>query len=155
MKRLPDKMSDLIRLSLIDEAKAQRSPRYIMDMNNWHQPELDSYDNPVEDPDYCNVCLAGAVIAFSLGGEWGKSLEPEDFRNGNVMKLHALDKLRQGYLYAAAECMRMIGKIRKSETFTRLEFDNDSYDMPVYDDNRLAWRHSMFGLANRLAKAGL
>lgn len=157
MKQLPDKMSDLLKLALKDEAKAERSPRYIMDMDQWHEPDLD-WDNgkKLGFQVSCHVCFAGAVMSFSLGGEWGKTLGPEDFRNGNVQKLHALDMLRRGKVYAAACYMKLVGVFRTANIFSYHEFsENGVVHVSNYIWGRLAWRKSMYHLADRLASAGL
>lgn len=71
--RLPKKPSALILLALDDLAKAERSPRYRVDMGTYHggSENLPQYDpatckvtRPKAAP--CVVCLAGSVMAFSL-----------------------------------------------------------------------------------------
>jgi len=157
MKRLPDKMSDLLKLALGDEAKAERSPKYTMDMDQWHEPEWEwDSDSNNDVMVNCNVCFAGAVISFTLGGEWGKNLSPEDYMNGNVQKLHALDKLRRGNIYAAAAYMKLVGVFRTAEEFAYHEFNkNGKVFINDYMFGRVPWRRSMFRLVGRLARAGL
>ena len=155
MKRLPDKMSDLLKLGLKDEAKANRSPRYDVDMDIYH--EIVALEDDFGDyRDTCQVCFAGGVMAFTLNGKWGESLSPEDFYNGNVQKLHALDMLRRGKVYAAACYMKLVGVFRTANEFSYHEFsENGVVHVSNYIWGRLAWRRSMFHLADRLARAGL
>jgi len=150
MQPLPDKPSDLIRLALKDEDKANRSPKYRVHMNIWH--EVYTYDRQ----QLCHVCFAGAVMAFTLGAKWADDLEPEDFINGNHDKLNALDAFRTGDIYEGVGIMQLIGKVRKANIFDEEEFHPHFY-FPIadYEDNRRKWRKSMFGIANIFAGGGL
>lgn len=106
MKNLPNKASELIRLAIGDLEKAEASERYVIDMGNWHTPE-----NLIKEPlysDKCIICLAGAVMAFSLDIDPGIHCEPVDLDAVNGWKLRALNSFRGGcirlglkYLYAA------------------------------------------------------
>lgn len=150
MQQLPDKPSKLIRLALKDEDKANRSPRYKMHMNVWH--EVYTFDRK----ELCHVCFAGAVMAFTLGAKWKDDLEPEDFRNGNVEKLNALDAFRSGDIYEGCAEMKLIGQTRKANIFDAEEFHpNFSADIADYEEDRLDWRKSMFTIASRFADGGL
>lgn len=95
-KTLPNVPSQIIRLALADLEKVERDARYEVDMGIWHQATK-------EDPsDYfrrvprerCVVCLAGSVIAGSLGVAPDVDAHPEEFTE--EAKLMALDELRGG-----------------------------------------------------------
>ena len=89
---LPDKPSELIRLSLADLALCAADPKYRIDMGKWHEPN----------GHVCEVCQAGAVIAQSLGAPRNASFHPEDFPEF-AGKLLALDQLRLGDVSEALE----------------------------------------------------
>lgn len=83
--KLPDKPSALIRVALADLEKCEKDPRYEIEMDHWHQA------NGV-----CKVCLAGSVMAKSLGAEPSKGFGPSDFDQDQ--KLRALDCFRTGWI---------------------------------------------------------
>jgi len=82
---LPDKPSDLIELALADLIKCERSPKYEIDMSFWHAAN-----------GICTVCLAGSVMAQSLGVSYNKNSLPSYFESDEKSKLRALDCLRNG-----------------------------------------------------------
>lgn len=94
--RLPGKPSELILLALSDLKKVERSKDYIVDMSDWHQPN-----------GKCSVCLAGAVMAFSLGVSKKReiSLSYNDFSTVNVEKLRALNSFRIGEIGGGLNCL--------------------------------------------------
>lgn len=100
-KPLPDKLSALICIALKDLRKAERSKDYKVDMSMWHAP------NGV-----CRVCLAGAVMAFSLrmpkNVDFLNTLAPSSlFDNVETNnKLFALNHLRVGQVSSALFCLR-------------------------------------------------
>ena len=63
MSRLPDRPSDLLELALVDLALAEADGRYLVNMWHWHLPALVASDEA------CEACLAGSVMAFSLGAD--------------------------------------------------------------------------------------
>jgi hypothetical protein len=84
--KLPKKLSELIRLALTDLRKVERNKNYKVDMNTWHTP------NGV-----CRVCLAGAVMAGTLGADPTTVAAPSYYGRDSG-KLAALDEVRCGYL---------------------------------------------------------
>lgn len=92
---LPSTLSDLIRLACNDLESTMKNPGYIYDPWAWHHPGNSGR---------CHVCLAGAVIAGSLGADAHKFIVPGDFAESG--KLYALDWCRKG-LFSLA--MRSIG----------------------------------------------
>jgi hypothetical protein len=85
---LPDKLSDLIELALKDLELVEKDPRYRVDMSQWHYGA----------EKVCVVCLAGAVIAKTLGAPRNKTYTPGKCSSDNRVKLRALDMVRCGYL---------------------------------------------------------
>jgi hypothetical protein len=56
IKELPSKMHKLLDVALKDLMSCARSPKYTIDMSEWHTTYIDT----------CRVCMAGAVMAKSL-----------------------------------------------------------------------------------------
>lgn len=89
MIKLPNKSSRLLTVAMADLAKAERSRKYIIEMMNWHHPIKFG-----ENKGKCAVCLAGAVMAYSLKADHGQTTNPISFEESN--KLLALNYFRQG-----------------------------------------------------------
>lgn len=97
-KSLPRKPSELLALALKDLAAVERSRKYQVNMHFWHDPKaLDSGK--------CAVCLAGVVLAKSLGytpdEDTYPSLQPEKIAH----QLIALDYMRNGEIQSATELL--------------------------------------------------
>ena len=88
---LPETPSALIRLALDDLRKVERDPRYEVWMGYWHtgtgHPERTR----------CCVCLAGAVMAGTLGAQPSDALCPGSYDEGTRGRLEALDYFRKGH----------------------------------------------------------
>jgi len=91
MKTPPQKPSALIELALKDLNVVERSKKYVVDMDEWHQLELDNNDKEM-----CAVCFAGAVMAKTLKAKFGKSVYPDDFEKEWENAFRALDSFREG-----------------------------------------------------------
>jgi len=102
MKALPNKLGELMRVALVDEAKAHRSPKYRVNMRDWHVPARHARHQ-------CDVCLAGAVMAFSLDGSPEHHLEPWEFDQDVEKKMMALDSVRKGSIMDALIEMGSLG----------------------------------------------
>lgn len=135
---LPKIPSQLIRIALKDEAKAHRSPRYKVDMDGWHVPNSQ-----------CAICLAGGVMAFSLGADINQRLIPENFQE-NIDQLHALESLRAGDMKIA---FRYLGVSDRPIGFSHCELEIH-VDITCYETSRLQFRKDMFKLADRLKASG-
>ena len=83
---LPNDPSELIRLAIADLEKVEQDSRYDVDMSVWHEPC----------GEVCEVCLAGAVMAGTLGADVGEYSTPDDFSEGIPYKLRALSYFRTG-----------------------------------------------------------
>lgn len=92
-------LSAVIRAALDDLAKVEADPRYVVDMNTWHGPGMGG----------CHVCLAGAVMAGSMGVPIKQhisapivavAVSPKgmqgDVADGALSRLMALDMVRSG-----------------------------------------------------------
>jgi hypothetical protein len=96
--RLPDKLSDLIELAVADCRKVEADPRYELNMNAWHSGLDDRHSR-------CAVCMAGAVMAQTLGVPYEHTSIPEFCGIGTSMvvedRLYALDAVRLGNVATA------------------------------------------------------
>lgn len=85
---LPKKLSDLIEVALADLDACESDERYEINMHVWHDVKGDK----------CSVCLAGAVMAKTLGSV--KSTWPQKFPPDIEDDLELLDRLRMGVRFA-------------------------------------------------------
>lgn len=105
--KLPDHPADLIELAAEDLEKCERDPNYYINMARWHFPRGE---------DRCEVCLAGSVLAQSLGQPLNKPYHPVRDRTGYDLdstgydevdnKMLALEYFRVGSFVNALRAMR-------------------------------------------------
>lgn len=88
MTRLPDKLSDLLELAVNDAEAIEKTPGYVLRMGTWHYFERDT--------NTCMVCMAGAVMARSLGVERDRSVDLWAYDKDTTEKLARIDDLRTG-----------------------------------------------------------
>lgn len=141
IKTLPDKPSELIRVSLLDLEKAENTPGYLVCMDHWHL----YYDYDSEYPEKvgeCGICLAGCVMAFSLRADRERELSPADFKGPDCSKLIVLDHFRSG----------SIGRGFRSMGLGEPPFE--LYDVEHYPDSPAIFKRDMRNLANVLEEAG-
>lgn len=137
----PSKPSELIRLALRDLKAVERSKKYVVDMDHWHEPGVNDSDKPV-----CRVCMAGAVMAQSL------EIPANESCFGNAMdvgiqwanRIGALNCLRQGHLSAAADYWHPCGALG----------DEDRQVSEYNDKDPSAFHHDMEALAAEYEAAG-
>jgi len=86
------KPSELIRVAVADLEAVEKDERYRVDMGVWHVRSDESMEGP------CFVCLAGAVMAKSLGAVHGNNLIPIDFGADLAHSLMALNSFRMGFI---------------------------------------------------------
>lgn len=91
--QLPGKYSELIRLAIADLEKCENDPLYRIDMYFYHQPHFN----------HCYVCLAGAVMAKTLGAKVDKTCLPSYFTYRQKVMLENLDLLRDGIFHGLPE----------------------------------------------------
>ena len=145
MKPLPDKLSELIRIALHDEAKAVASKDYEIDMTTWHRPG-----------DVCSVCLAGAVMAFTLDALPTRNVDPGHFDPETQNKLRSLEHIRRGAMVEGIA--RFVDRHNKwyeppNRKKGRIIWDFAREGMgrcPSYYRDRPAWRKWLFKAAKRL-----
>lgn len=145
---LPDTMSGLIRVALRDLKKAERTPKYKINMDEWHRPS----DNGKS----CSVCYAGSVMAFSLNAGPLASVEPSNWWNGIAQKLEVINYLRCGGVSTAARVLRVSDQ--KQQAANTFEIDNEPLctAIPEYSKRtRVAFHAAQKKLADALARVGL
>jgi hypothetical protein len=148
MVSLPNKLSALIRVALDDEARAHKSKQYEMFMGVWHRP-LPSELNK------CQVCLAGAVMAFTMNADPRSDVSPSTYSTPDRRKLSSLDSVRQGHMIEALAIFLHDGKWYDNidRKIPKLIWDVAGKNMgriPSYYNDRAGWRKWLFKAANRL-----
>ena len=94
--KLPEKLSGLISLAVKDCHRAQKSKRYKLDMKSLHVP-----NRPEEGK--CSVCMAGAVLAFTLKVPSDREIHCWDDIPDGSRKFRAIDFAREGSLMMALD----------------------------------------------------
>ena len=141
---LPDKPSALIRVALADLRKCEKDKRYGIDMGNWHVP-VDDGDPDEPDEPACYVCLAGAVMAKSLGAPIGESKSCGSYYVDAPLvsdQLAALDEFRKGCVSDA------LGEIGISEPHRTMP-------IPAYERGAEDFHKAMNDMADMLEREGL
>ncbi len=135
--KAPKLLSVAMRMALRDEAKAHRSPRYYVDMGDWHRARRD---------EKCNVCFAGSVMAFSLSADIKKNCGYGSFGDDWAMVFKALDRARKGDVRGALQYMHHL---------RHREFGLRWIEVADYYNDRTQWRKDMFKLVKELEAKGL
>lgn len=130
---LPDKPSDLIELALRDLNAVAANPEYAVDMKEWHK--LSPRDN------ICHVCLAGAVMARTLGFQRERIASWDGLNSTTGKKLRALDFFRSGMIRSGLKRMGITADI-------------PSVDIPEYELDPEGFRNDLQEMANELRGKG-
>ncbi len=141
-QRLPNKPSDLIEVAMNDLNSLERSRKYIINMHTWHSPEYGSGGKTGR----CYICLAGSVMAKTLGADIEGDLGPCDFSTNIAKKLNALDEFRVGGVGTGLYAM---------DIFIDLESLKEEYDIPPYSENRTEFKLKMRKMIRDLRAEGL
>lgn len=106
MTELPDLPSALIRLAVHDLELVESDSRYRVSMDYWHRPNTSIFGCTLSfDFKYCNVCLAGAVLAKSIGVAPDAIMRLCDLEPVVSNKMVALDNFRVGKINRALSYM--------------------------------------------------
>ncbi len=138
--KLLKRPSNFIRQALRDLEVIENNPKYKVKMSNWHNPN-----------GKCSVCLAGAVMANTLGCKPNESAVPSDFPKEIRIRLQALDDFRIGWLNDA---------FRKLNIDVPIDYQNE-YDhfadiqIASYSSSRKQFKEDMHALADGLQGMGL
>lgn len=138
---LPDKLSELLRVAVADAQKCEADPRYRLRMDRWHAGMRDS---PT-----CDVCMAGAVMAKTLGADPLCSVSPNS-RPEDASKLRAIDQMRYGDFPAAAS--RLGINVDRAFLIPASRLVQDGFDALLL--RRASWSVYL-GAARSLEEAGL
>lgn len=143
MTTLPDKPSALIRLALADLRKVESMPEtYRVDMDRWHHPMLGK----------CSVCLAGSVIAQTLGEDPAVDTDPDEIAadaEGFGDKLSALNSFRVGDTHWGIHTMLGVSAARDLPETLQAAL------ITPYATDPEAFHRDMSRLADDLSAAGL
>lgn len=164
---LPMKLSSLIKICLKDIRRAEATPTCIINMDEWFEREIAecaiSNGMVVETHEYCIMCAAGSVMAFTLGALTKKehaTAYPSDFPD-NAQQLQAIDELRCGQVSGAARCIwpdtENVEWGQQSKNDKKLDqVAKFNCNIPDYDrDKPEPFHKAMTKLQEKLAKAGL
>lgn len=83
---LPDKLSDLLDLAVKDCKICEKDDYYVLNMNSWHM-----YDGGL-----CYVCMAGAVMAQTMGVPFNHTTEMKEMPDEIYKKLSHINTMRIG-----------------------------------------------------------
>lgn len=135
MTKLPEKLSECIDVAMTDLELCERDPKYEIGMDSWHQLRFN---------DVCSVCLAGSVMAKTLGASTRDLAHPRHYDEHTCERLYALNLVRLGGVGGA---LFQMGIDRPVEVKDRSVF--------TYHSNREAFKESMREIATDLREAGL
>lgn len=147
MTVLPRKPSKLLRIALADLVKVERSKKYVIDMGTYHTP-ISEWD--MEIGRHCAVCLAGSIMARTLGSDPKDRIIPSDFGETTARKLYAVSDLQFGNIhgglihlnYATSTINRIIDQV------------GEERNMPGYLADPVAYKNAVRNLANDFEAAG-
>lgn len=123
--KLPDKMSELLKVAVDDLEQIEKDPNYRINMAQWHAPTGDK----------CEVCLAGATLA-TRGIPRDVEIDPSTPINSAegikvYDKLCAINSLRTGSVNTAAEYLGITDTSRLSKikhvAMTRYEHGPEAF----------------------------
>lgn len=117
---LPKIPSELLSVALADLEKAEADSHYSIHLLGWHRPV----------GELCQVCLAGAVMAFSLGADIHRDLSPADFPC--TRELIALNFLCFGIVDKALEVLGVANPTRiRQVSIVHYEVDPDLFKRDI------------------------
>ena len=129
-------LSDLINLALDDLEECEKDPNYHINMLLWHCPD--------ERAGYCEVCLAGAVMAKTLDASPACAVNPCNFPYHVMNCLKALESVREGWITEALITLEQAHDEKSVEVF-----------VPPYRPNPIGFKDTLRDLALTLREKGL
>lgn len=126
---LPRLPSALIRVGVRDLEACERDGRYEVHMYDWHRNRRGK----------CSVCLAGAVMAQTLGRSPSDDLEPYFFETDTALALDALNSLRMGIASTALIDLGLVtvgdapSIIHLNRTIPRYQLDPPAFKKAMLD----------------------
>lgn len=160
-KLLPNKLSALMRVALVDLAKAERSKYVGIDMGDWVTLEylidegavIRNNDTVVDlmkrvnDSEQCTVCFAGSVMAYSLDVTGFDNLSTEESE-----KMQALNYVREGEVRMALLFLNLLGTGNADSFVAR---HGNSVPVTNYDVSPKHWRKDMWKIIRKLERLDL
>lgn len=143
-------LSAVIRVALDDLAKVEADPRYEVDMGVWHDDIT---------PGRCHVCLAGAVMAGTMGIPPTQEVTtPED-----AIALYARDEMSDAVSHRINARLHALNLVRGAHISAALDFWFDivppkGAEWPTvtpYDVDPAAFRRDLLKVAAALEERGL
>ena len=106
---LPNTLHELIVLAVKDMKLTEKDKRYYINMLLWHgstkSKQVDTVRYMLDEKKLkkseCIVCMAGCVMAQTLGARIDEELSPLRFNSIDRIKLHALDCIRDYNIHGA------------------------------------------------------
>lgn len=147
--RLPGRPSALIRLALADLRTVEVLPDlYKVSMAGWHSGSATPSGR-------CFVCLAGAVMAQTLGAPVGEEINPSAFPGPEYDALMALNAFRVGAVSSGLQSLKLPQDVRWP-FFPDWNMCMTQADVPPYNTLHPTPFHvAMLDLAARLEAEGL
>lgn len=137
--KLPTKPSKLIRIALADLAKAEKSKKYFVEMEDtFHTPTT------LNKKTVCVVCFAGAVMANTLGVSPETEAYTSSFGTYNETRLRSLDLFRVGDIESG---LNNLG-------YTNFLVVNKPH-IPDYHKSKTGFKKAMKNLATTFEKLGM
>jgi len=143
MSVLPDKIGDLIRLAVKDLTLCEANPNYSIDMSEWH--------GYCSDDDVCYVCLAGCVLAQTVGlprYQWTDLTQRDlDLTKQDREKIVMLDLLR-----VAKTNISYLTSYVGSKEIEKMDKNNLLFNATRYQSDPGQFKIDMLILANSMDK---
>lgn len=160
---LPNTLWELIEVALKDLEACEKSDEYVIDMYCWHEPmppntDYEENELGMGSGGKCAVCLAGAVIARTLGGSPCEALTPGKFSVETDAKLVLLDNVRKGYfVHPGYVCLQLAFPRLTLQKANRINdlMDNMQPAWAAYDEDPVAFKEYLRTLSRALKKKGL
>ena len=100
-------MTDLMIIALDNMEALIDDPVYNFGSDLWHEPM----------GNFCQVCLAGSIMANRLGANASYSMDPMKYSDDIRKKLCAIDALRSGHISLAWSYLTNMGYVPLSQMF--------------------------------------
>lgn len=104
---MPNELSDLLELAVIDAKKCEVDPKYALRMGVWHYEPSARMANSIYDTGVCHVCMAGAVLAqeCEVTTAMDHNMPPGETEINDEMR--AIDDMRKGDFMDAGRWLGM------------------------------------------------
>lgn len=131
---LPTQPSALIRVALADLKSCEADDKYRINMSRWHAADQNGF---------CEVCMAGAVMAKSLGSDIDEHNGPRAFEGDLRDTFYAINLFRVGYIEDALACLKQPALM------------GDRVDTVQYEDDKELFHTQLNAMADDLEELGL